>query len=140
MPFEFLVAAFCRAIKKPHEKPWGDSPRSFSRRALALTRLAQVPDFRRSVHPERPITVAGPWPIFTAFLAILPASRLSFPTPSLRAMPSRVNLAVARAGYRISAHLFFHLGERFSAMARKPSLESSSADNSFRKTAMDWRT
>jgi hypothetical protein len=52
--------------KKAPRETWGDVPLSFLAKDLSKKAREGCPDLRRV-----PITVAGPWPIFTAF----PASR-----------------------------------------------------------------
>ena len=61
--------------KKASRIERGISPHSFSRRVSASTSSGRFPDFQliarrahdRSALKRQPITVAGPWPIFTAF-------------------------------------------------------------------------
>jgi hypothetical protein len=124
------------AQKKSPTRNHGAARRTLSREESCVTRLAQGPDFRRSVYvcgailgsraaksfasllraaamfeQRLPITVAGPWPIFTAFLLALrsvnwtlrkgyPASRLNFTNASLCATPLRVKSLMDTAACR----------------------------------------
>src|SRR5579863_7435700 len=112
---------FLAPIKKPREN--SEARRhTLSREERQLLQVsAGHLTFGLAPHSQRlPITVAGPWPIFTAFPLPKP---VQLSNASVCRARNSVNLrarVVSESQFQ-QAQRFFHFGARFSTSARKPS-------------------